>query len=167
MPRLQVPKPRLRPPHMSDLIGLRSTSSILIRGLAGLYWRNVLIRVSSIYHHSVQADASGYADDSCWSRGQAWGVYGYAQCGQYFPIYFLRALIRQLYVLAERTSWKSHEILPISSSPSWDLLVFQNGTSTHPNHVHTTLQPLQSPLEVCRCCISYYYPPIKLRQSTT
>ena len=25
-------------------------------------------------------DVSGYSDESCWSRGQAWGVYGYAQC---------------------------------------------------------------------------------------
>ncbi len=23
----------------------------------------------------------GYEDESCWSRGQAWGIYGFAQCG--------------------------------------------------------------------------------------
>jgi hypothetical protein len=78
---------------MSDLIGLHSTSLISIKELVGLYWRNVLIKVSSLHYHTEQADGLGYADDSCWSRGQAWGVYGYAQCGQYFPIYFLRALI--------------------------------------------------------------------------
>lgn len=27
----------------------------------------------------------GYADESCWARGQAWGIYGYAQCGQSIP----------------------------------------------------------------------------------
>lgn len=30
--------------------------------------------------------SAGYSDESCWSRGQAWGIYGYAQCGEYlFP----------------------------------------------------------------------------------
>lgn len=24
----------------------------------------------------------GYADESCWARGQAWAIYGCAQCGQ-------------------------------------------------------------------------------------
>lgn len=24
----------------------------------------------------------GYEDESCWSRGQAWGIYGFAQCGK-------------------------------------------------------------------------------------
>ena len=31
----------------------------------------------------MKCTAQGYSDDSFWSRGQAWGLYGYAQCYQY------------------------------------------------------------------------------------
>ena len=31
--------------------------------------------------HEPQSETLGYADESCWARGQAWAIYGYAQCG--------------------------------------------------------------------------------------
>lgn len=31
----------------------------------------------------MKCTAQGYSDDSYWSRGQAWGLYGFAQCYQY------------------------------------------------------------------------------------
>ena len=83
------------------------------------------------------------------------------------PTCCLPMLIRQLFVPADRTSWTSRENSQTSSSPFSDQAVSQSGILAHPNHVHTTLQPLQSPLEVCKCYISFYYPPIRLQQNTT
>ncbi len=56
--------------------------------------RNVIIRDDNSTYHTYYFDPQtgeptkgvthqGYADDSCWSRGQAWGVYGFALCYKY------------------------------------------------------------------------------------
>lgn len=46
---------------------------------------------------------TGYADESCWARGQAWGIYGFAQCGQSYRSTSERAALT---VSALRTSRK-------------------------------------------------------------
>ena len=60
-------------------------------------------------HSCNVADAAwvGYADDSVWSRGQAWGIYGYAQCGESFPTHPVTMLtfLRQLFGQDGKTSW--------------------------------------------------------------
>lgn len=56
--------------------------------------RKVLIREDASTYHTYYFNPKtgepdrgvthqGYADDSCWSRGQAWGVYGLALCYKY------------------------------------------------------------------------------------
>ena len=65
-----------------------------------------------LYGETVQ----GYADDSCWSRGQAWGIHGYATAYRYTGDARYRAAAVRLadYALAR---------LPDDSVPLWDFLL--------------------------------------------
>ena len=56
----------------------------------------------------------GYADDSCWSRGQAWGIYG-------FTLSFLYTGDRELLELAKRLANYFLNRLPEDGVCHWDL----------------------------------------------
>ena len=82
------------------------------------------IRADDSTFHVVnfeQADGSvkqrmtnqGYSDESCWSRGQAWGITGYAQCYRWTAKpEFLDASMRLADYFLER--------LPADGVPFWD-----------------------------------------------
>ncbi len=55
----------------------------------------------------------GYADESCWSRGQAWGIHGFANIYAYTGIALFREAAQRMadYVLAQ---------LPDGAVPVWD-----------------------------------------------
>ena len=55
----------------------------------------------------------GYSHDSCWSRGQAWGLYGFATCYRYTRI---EAFLKTSQALAEYTA----RHLPADLVPYWD-----------------------------------------------
>ena len=55
----------------------------------------------------------GYSHDSCWSRGQAWGLYGFASCYRYTGI---RAFLSTAQALADYTLAN----LPEDLVPYWD-----------------------------------------------
>lgn len=59
------------------------------------------------------ATAQGYADDSCWSRGQAWAIHGFAVAAAYTGLPSLRETARRLadYAVAN---------LPPDHVPFWD-----------------------------------------------
>ena len=59
--------------------------------------------------------AQGYADESAWARGQAWGLYGYTLCYRYTknPIYLAQANKIADYIL-------NHPNLPKDKVPYWD-----------------------------------------------
>ncbi|GGL21740.1 glycosyl hydrolase [Halarchaeum grantii] len=83
-----------------------------------------LVRADGSTYHTFQCDpetgdplggetAQGYADDSCWARGQAWAVYGYALAADYrsrAPYADLSATLGDYYL---------HEI-PDDHVPRWD-----------------------------------------------
>lgn len=62
-----------------------------------------------------QQTAQGFADESAWSRGQAWGLYGYTLCYRYTrnPKY-----LDQAQKIAK--FWFSHPNLPEDLVPYWD-----------------------------------------------
>ncbi|MFF2445042.1 glycoside hydrolase family 88 protein [Priestia megaterium] len=61
----------------------------------------------------------GYADESCWSRGQAWGIYGFALVYQYTKeVKFLEMSMKLADYFIER--------LPEDSVPSWDFDAVEN-----------------------------------------
>lgn len=59
--------------------------------------------------------AQGYADESSWARGQAWGLYGYTMCYRYThkPEYLVQAQNIYNFILA-------HPNLPKDLIPYWD-----------------------------------------------
>lgn len=59
--------------------------------------------------------AQGYADESSWARGQAWGLYGYVMCYRYThkPEYLVQAQNIYNFILA-------HPNLPKDLIPYWD-----------------------------------------------
>lgn len=64
----------------------------------------------------MKQTAQGYADDSFWSRGQAWGLYGYATCYRFThnPDY-----LRQSEAIAD--FFLSLPNLPADGIPYWDM----------------------------------------------
>ncbi|OXC62093.1 hypothetical protein C358_02507 [Cryptococcus neoformans MW-RSA852] len=87
----------------------------------------------------------GYADESTWSPGQSWAIYGYAQCGRKD---FLETVF---------------ELLPESGVPWWDF----DSPKPCPYDAHTT--PLQAPSRpaACSCFIASSDPSIHARPSNT
>ena len=84
---------------------------------------------ASTFHHyqfSPQTDEpvkgvtwQGYSDDSCWARGQAWGIYGIALAYSYTKDETLKELQRDLtYYFLNRT--------PSGNIPCWDLIFTQD-----------------------------------------
>ena len=65
--------------------------------------------------HTKQT-AQGYADESVWSRGQAWGLYGFTMCYRYTkdPVYLAQAENIADFLL-------NHPNLPEDLVPYWDL----------------------------------------------
>lgn len=64
----------------------------------------------------MKCTAQGYSDDSFWSRGQAWGLYGYAQCYQYTGD---RRYLEMSEKIADFIlSWKN---MPSDKIPYWDM----------------------------------------------
>ncbi|MBM7585545.1 unsaturated chondroitin disaccharide hydrolase [Bacillus pakistanensis] len=61
----------------------------------------------------------GYSDESCWSRGQAWGIYG-------FPLSYLYTKDEQLFSVSEKLSNYFLNRLPDDYICYWDL-IFTNG----------------------------------------
>lgn len=59
--------------------------------------------------------AQGYADDSSWARGQAWGLYGYVVCYRYTknPVYLEQAVRIAQYIM-------SAPEIPADRIPYWD-----------------------------------------------
>ncbi|BEI83675.1 hypothetical protein CcaverHIS002_0402790 [Cutaneotrichosporon cavernicola] len=55
----------------------------------------------------------GYEDESCWSRGQAWGIYGFAQCA-------LRTGRKDFLDTSRLLTDKFLDLLPESGVPWWD-----------------------------------------------
>ncbi|TKI04316.1 glycoside hydrolase family 88 protein [Martelella alba] len=62
----------------------------------------------------------GYADDSCWSRGQAWGIYG-------FLLSYLYTGDRRLVALSQRLANYFLNRLPDDQVCYWDLALSGNG----------------------------------------
>lgn len=63
----------------------------------------------------MKCTAQGYADDSFWSRGQGWGLYGYTMCYRFTrdPAYLEQAVRIAEFIL----SWE----LPDDGIPYWDM----------------------------------------------
>lgn len=62
--------------------------------------------------------AQGYADESAWARGQAWGLYGYAICYRYTKDEKYLAMAKKIYDYIF-----SHPNMPADLVPYWDLSV--------------------------------------------
>ncbi|MEM6160977.1 glycoside hydrolase family 88 protein [Erwinia sp. P6884] len=84
-----------------------------------------LIREDASTYHTYYMDTltgkprygdtqQGYADDSCWSRGQAWGIYG-------FTLSFLYSGERELLELAKKLANYFLNRLPEDGVCHWDL----------------------------------------------
>jgi len=57
----------------------------------------------------------GYSDDSCWARGQAWGIYGFALCYQYTQD-------EQFLTMAKKLADRFIKHLPSDYIVYWDLI---------------------------------------------
>lgn len=59
--------------------------------------------------------AQGFADESAWARGQAWGLYGYVVCYRYTnnPVYLDQAIRIADFII-------NHPALPEDGIPYWD-----------------------------------------------
>lgn len=62
--------------------------------------------------------AQGYADESAWARGQAWGLYGYATCYRYTKDEKYLDMARKIY-----TFIFTHPNMPEDLIPYWDFNV--------------------------------------------
>lgn len=71
------------------------------------------LKDGSVRHRQT---AQGYADESTWSRGQAWAVYGYAVCYRYThqPKYLAQSL-KTFHMM------KNHPRMPEDLIPYWDM----------------------------------------------
>lgn len=71
------------------------------------------LKDGSVRHRQT---AQGYADESTWSRGQAWAVYGYAVCYRYThnPKYLAQSL-KTFHMM------KNHARMPEDLIPYWDM----------------------------------------------
>jgi unsaturated chondroitin disaccharide hydrolase len=92
---------------------------------------NYMIRDDASTYHTYYMDivtgaprfgktAQGYADDSCWARGQAWGIYGFA-------LSYLYTGDWRFIELAKKLTHYFLNRLPEDSVCYWDL-VFTSGT---------------------------------------
>lgn len=63
----------------------------------------------------------GYADDSCWARGQSWAIHGYAQIFEYTGD-------RKYLELAKKLAVYAIEHLPENGVPIWDYLLPEHET---------------------------------------
>lgn len=90
-----------------------------------------IIRADGTTHHTFHWDvttgealhgttAQGFADDSTWARGQAWGIYG-------FVLNFLHTGDPGLLHAAERCARRFLELLPADKVPFWDM-IFTDGS---------------------------------------
>ncbi|MFP5114657.1 glycoside hydrolase family 88 protein [Bacillaceae bacterium C204] len=59
--------------------------------------------------------AQGYSDDSCWSRGQAWGVYG-------FPLSYMYTKDERFMEMYQKVTQYFLNRLPEDYIPYWDLI---------------------------------------------
>lgn len=86
---------------------------------------NVIIRDNNTTHHTYFFDlktgvplrgetAQGYSDDSCWARGQAWGIYGAALAYHYTKD-------NRLIEFFERVTGEFVKRLPEDFVPYWDM----------------------------------------------
>ncbi len=92
--------------------------------------KNVVRQDASTYHtyyFDIQSGAplkgvtrQGYSDDSCWARGQAWGIYGLA-------LSYKHTKDAEHLELAERVADYFLRHLPKDSVPYWDL-IFSDGS---------------------------------------
>lgn len=80
-----------------------------------------------------KATCQGFADESAWSRGQAWGLYGYVLCYRYTKD-------KQFLDFAENISnyILEHPNMPEDLVPYWDYNIFDKGFKVEwdldPNH---------------------------------
>lgn len=105
---------------------------------------------------------SGYADDSCWARGQAWAIYGYSQCGTSPAItvfvlnfrsyaYWAVRLSRALRQACRRVLWTASANrgpVVVSSAAEEGSLILR-GISRRRSLALTMLPLLPSPLAEC------------------
>lgn len=87
---------------------------------------DVIIRENATTHHTYYFDretgkplygrtSQGAADDSCWARGQAWGIYGMALAYRYTKD-------EAMFVNFKRLTDKFFELLPEDFVPYWDMI---------------------------------------------
>jgi unsaturated chondroitin disaccharide hydrolase len=92
---------------------------------------DVIIRENATTHHTYYFDvetgkplygrtAQGASDDSCWARGQAWGIYGMALAYRYTGD---ERMLKHFYDLTD----KFMELLPEDGVPYWDM-IFGDGS---------------------------------------
>lgn len=90
-----------------------------------------LIRTDGSSYHTFYMDvetgkplygktAQGYSDDSCWSRGQAWAIYG-------FPLSYIFTKDDTLLELGQKVSNYFLNRLPDDCVPYWDLMFTDGG----------------------------------------
>lgn len=79
---------------------------------------------SSFHHYQFDVEThkpmhgltfQGYSDDSCWSRGQSWGVYG-------FPIAYSYTKDESMISLQRNLTYYMLNHLPEDLIPNWDLI---------------------------------------------
>ncbi|NBA85260.1 glycosyl hydrolase family 88 [Emticicia sp. CRIBPO] len=112
------------------------------RKIALTHAGNVLknqVRKDYSHYHVVNYDAKtgkvvsrqtaqGYADNSTWSRGQAWGIYG-------FTVMYRETRDRKYLLTAQKMAdfFLNHENLPADKVPYWDFDVNKPGFVPGPN----------------------------------